>query len=118
MQVYLESYPSTHQEGEGDVVDSSSLHEEGETAVLPHTHTPQWLILHPRLPTTWRHTLLSELTPEGLEDLRLHRVDLPHRPVVWVESLVPHHTAARHTQLTMATTGWVLSHQPQGGLQP
>ena len=41
MNVYLESYPSTHQEGEGDVVDGSSLHEEGETAVLPHTHTPQ-----------------------------------------------------------------------------
>ena len=39
MNVYLESYPSTHQEGEGDVVDGSSLHEEGETGgSLTHTH--------------------------------------------------------------------------------
>ena len=65
LNVYTESYPSTHQEGEGNVVDSSSLHEEGETAVLPHTHTPQRLIL----PITGAHPLLSELTPEGLEDL-------------------------------------------------
>ena len=65
--VYLEGYPSTHQEGEGDVVDGSSLHEEGETAVLSHTHThtPQWLIL----PITGAHPLLSELTPESMEHL-------------------------------------------------
>ena len=64
-QMNLEGYLSTHQEGEGNVVDCSSLHEEGETAVFPHTHTPQQLIL----PITGAHPLLSELTPEGLEDL-------------------------------------------------
>ena len=64
-QMNPEGYLSTHQEGEGNVVDSSSLHEEGETAVLPHTHTPQRMIL----PVTGAHPLLSEHTPEGLEDL-------------------------------------------------
>ena len=47
MNAYLVGYLSTHQEGEGDVLDGSSLHEEGETAVLSHTHTPQRLILPP-----------------------------------------------------------------------
>ena len=64
----MERQRSIHYSGKRDLLDTSGLHEEGETGVLPHTHThtsendPPHLTLH--------HCTLAEHTPEVLEDAR------------------------------------------------
>ena len=85
-------------------MDAPGLHEEGETGVFPQTQTPEGVAL-----PTQAFITLAERKPEGLEDLCLHRVDLPYCLVVWVEPLIQHHLLTRHTQLSIAASDGVLS---------